>query len=331
MVALIPTAVLLFSALLPFSPVVAVKQEDFKKCDQASFCRRLRSLAPRQRESPDEWVSPYSIVGMGSLETFDEDDAELSSAVVFPVGSALYPEARFELKVNVGGDGIARIRLDEVGALRQRYNEAAKWTLVDTAMASHTFDLNTGEHNSNFTYTSAGEPHTLRITHDPIKIELFRDGEDTPEVVVNGRGLLHMEHYRLKGDGNEATTPAEPLVAASDEDEGQSVVVSEIGGGREWFEGDKEQWEKGMWEETFKSWTDPKIRGQSDPDAEGSESDELPSSRADLSPSICRPVSARSGSTLCRRLVPLGYACVRAPRARCSALAPLDRVSPVRP
>ena len=72
-----------------------------------------------------------------------------------------------------------------------------------------------------------------------------------------------MEHYRLKGDGNDDKTPADRLM---DEDDAQTVITSDVEGGREWFEGDKEHWEKGMWEETWKSWTDSKKRGQSDPE-----------------------------------------------------------------
>lgn len=263
MVLLLPTVALLFAVLLS---VQAVKHEDFKKCEQSSFCRRLRSLAPRQAENQNNWTSPYSINTHGVLQSY-EDTPGSSSSILFGVESSLYPEASFQLKVDIIGDGIARIRLDEVGGLRQRYDEAAKWTLVDGALQRHSFDLNTGEHSSNLTYLSSGNPHTLRLTHSPLKIELFREGQETAEVVVNGKGLLHMEHFRLKSD--DKTSSTEPLVAAgAGEEDGQTVVTSEVD--REWFEGDKDKWEKGMWEETFKTWTDSKPKGELGEHAKGS-------------------------------------------------------------
>lgn len=255
---------LLAAGLLPLA--VAVKTEDFKRCEQASFCRRLRSLAPRQAAAPSGgWASPYAITSHGSLVNTGESEDEPPS-IVFPVRSTLLAEgeAKFELTIDLIGDGIARVRLDEVGGLRKRYDEASRWVLVDGALRQRTsFDLNTDEHTTNVTFASSFDgPQRLELVHEPLTLRLFRGDRAEPELVLNGRGLLHMEHFRRHPSAG--ASPSEPL--AAENEQGQTILEGEAGStpvDRSWFEGPKDEWERDLWEEKWKTWTDSKPKGRS--------------------------------------------------------------------
>jgi alpha 1,3-glucosidase len=242
--------------LLPLS-TIAVKREDFKTCSQSAFCRRLRSLSSRSSSSPDTWHSPYAITSPPGGHTLEGE-----STLRFDVASELYPEAQFEIKLDIVGDGIARVRMDEIHGLRQRYDEAARWTLVEGALNSSPYTLSTDESSTNVTYSSSEDTLTLSLSHSPLLIALYRSSSPNPtvpEVVINGRGLLHMEHFRLK-PGADETSSTEQLEAATDEERAQSVVQSPID--RSWFEGEKGDWENGLWEEKFRTWTDSKPKGE---------------------------------------------------------------------
>ena len=86
---------------------------------------------------------------------------------------------------------------------------------------------------------------------DPFKFVLYRGGKE--QVVLNGLGLLHMEHFRQK---EEPKPPAEVPEEGIDAEDQQ--VVMQTPNPRAWFEGETED---GYWEETWRSWTDTKPRG----------------------------------------------------------------------
>lgn len=109
-------SVLLLSAL----PAVAVREGDFKKCADSSFCRRIRRLSSLEPAPP----SPYSIV----TPTFDS----ASSLLTTPVKSALYPDVQFELQIRFHQDGTARLKMDQVGKTFgnfKRYAEAEQYAI----------------------------------------------------------------------------------------------------------------------------------------------------------------------------------------------------------
>ena len=58
--------------------------------------------------------------------TLASDQASFTAAV----NSSIYPTVKFGLDVRIHKDGVSRVRMDEVGGLRTRYNEAASWALV---------------------------------------------------------------------------------------------------------------------------------------------------------------------------------------------------------
>jgi len=240
----ISTLVLLAAPLFTFE-ALGVKQEDFKQCHQSSFCRRLRGIAGKQEASRDAFQSPYT-VGPPATTSGTIDHASWS----FPVTSSLYPEISFELRVDIleKGDGIARIRMDEVNSHTpfKRYNETAKWALVDVepSLASLAIaKLESGKDKSTITY---GSGLSLEIVHSPLKITQMRDGK--PEIIMNDRSLFHMEHFRVKA-----------LEAVQENlSESEQMVLKGGEMDRSWFE----ESDADMFEEKFRTWTDSKPKGE---------------------------------------------------------------------
>lgn len=109
-------SVLLLSAM----PAVAVREGDFKKCADSSFCRRIRRLSSLDPAPP----SPYSI----AIPSFNA----ASSVLTTPVTSALYPDVQFELQIRFHKDGTARLKMDQVGQTLggfKRYAEAEQYAI----------------------------------------------------------------------------------------------------------------------------------------------------------------------------------------------------------
>lgn len=234
-------ALLLFSSLL--GPASAVKRGDFKTCSQSGFCRRLRDLPATTGKTSS---SPYAI---------DVDSAHYESTTgLFSarINSAIYPEAHFQLSIGVTAEGLARIKVDEVNGLRQRYNETSKWTLLQepSLSTSTAFDADSNGKGAALTWhvaTRSGTKSTrqARITFSPLKLEFLRDGE--VHVSFNEQSLFHMEHFRVKRVGDEPQDPPD-------------VVIDEaISTARKQFEPFMS--EDGAWEESFGGHTDSKPKG----------------------------------------------------------------------
>lgn len=237
----------LLLAALP--AVLAVKTEDFKTCSQAAFCRRGRALSERASQTPN-WKSPYA-VDPASL-AISQDQASFTAAVK----SALYPEIKFGLDVRVHDDGVVRVRMDEVDGLRKRYDEAASWALIAEPKISKGVKWTVGKSNIKASYKTGSKKDEVEVVveFNPLKVTLYRKGKE--QVVLNGLGLLHMEHFRVK----HVPKPEEVPEAGVDSEGDQIVMqVQPEGNPRAWFEGETED---GYWEETFRSWTDSKPKGK---------------------------------------------------------------------
>ena len=234
------SASLLLLALI--SPATSFKAGDFKTCSQSGFCRRGRALASRARENADKWHSPYS-VDPQSLSLASGGRASLTARVK----SELYPNIRFSLDVHVHEDGVIRVRMDEVDGLRKRYDEAAKWALAAEPSISTDIQWKVDASQARAAFGQHLE-HEVVVDFKPLRVVLNKNGRE--QVVVNGRGLLHMEHFRNK-------TVEESKVETSEEGSGTQEVLKV--NPNAWFEGDSED---AFWEESFLSWTDTKPKGK---------------------------------------------------------------------
>ncbi|KAG6873139.1 hypothetical protein C0995_002513 [Termitomyces sp. Mi166 len=237
-------------SLLLVVPTYSLKAHDFKTCSQSGFCRRGRALSARAKEVGSKWTSPYSIDP--SSITIASDQATFTAGVK----SSLYPEINFGLELRVHKDGIVRVRMDEVGGLRKRYDEAASWALISEPIISKEIKWKAGKKDIRAVYGNKKENEVV-VTFEPLRVALLRNGKE--QVVLNGQGLLHMEHFRNKV---ESTPTEEPAPQEGEEvvtDESQAVLKTEKPvNPRAWFEGDKED---DYWQETFSSWTDSKPKG----------------------------------------------------------------------
>ncbi|KDQ56418.1 glycoside hydrolase family 31 protein [Jaapia argillacea MUCL 33604] len=233
------SGVLLLLTCLPSA--LALKAGDFKTCAQSGFCRRGRALAERANANAGAWTSPYSVDP--STLVIAPHEAQFTAGVK----SSLYPDIKFGLDVRVHKDGVVRVRMDEVGGLRKRYDEAASWALIQQPEISSEIRWTAGKKDVRAVYGRKKEFEVV-ITFEPLRVTLLRNGKE--QVVLNGQGLLHMEHFRTKEE-----TPATAQVEGGEEGE-QVVIKAE--NPRAWFEGESED---AYWDETFLSWTDSKPKG----------------------------------------------------------------------
>ncbi|KAG8741322.1 hypothetical protein FRC10_002984 [Ceratobasidium sp. 414] len=222
--------------------VLAVKHHDFKTCSQSGFCRRGRALAQRAHDAGTSWTSPYSLDTSKFMTSSD------FSTVTVPVTSSIHPGIKFELSVSVHEDGGARVLMDEVGGLRKRYDGAADW-----ALASEPVPRGVKWKRRKDAVEGSWDGVTLRIQFEPMLIELVRDGK--VEMSLNGRGLLHMEHFREKIAEKVEEKTEEKVEGAESE---QVVIKEPEVKPNAWFEGETED---AYWDETFGSWTDTKPKG----------------------------------------------------------------------
>ncbi|KZO90577.1 glycoside hydrolase family 31 protein [Calocera viscosa TUFC12733] len=241
---LIPLALLSLFSLIPTT--AAVKSHDFKTCAQSGFCRRGRALASRAAQAGADWDSPYSLLQEG----LEVDSA--GSTLRGRVQRSLYPHIKFSLQVDVLKDGLFRVRMDEVDGLKKRYDEAAKWSLVgEPELGSAKWEKGHKQVMA-VSSTKDGEKVELQIEYSPLRISMWQGGKET--ITLNGRGLLHMEHFRLKED------PPAPTVEAAAEGDEQTVLEAPAPAERPsaWFEGADED---GYWSESFGGHTDSKPKG----------------------------------------------------------------------
>ena len=235
--------------LVAVPTALAVKSHDFKTCSQAGFCRRGRALSARAAENP-AWRSPYVIDASTVALSTDQ------SAFTAAVKSAIYPDVKFGLDVRIHEDGVVRVRMDEVDGLYQRYNEAASWALLEEPKVSSNIQWTSGKDGMRAVY---GPKNDIQVTvaFEPLKVTMTRGGVE--QVILNGRGLLHMEHFRTKDSVAKSKEDIPVPEEGLDTDDSAQVVIG-AHPRTAWFEGDSED---GWWEETFNSFSDPKKRGRS--------------------------------------------------------------------
>jgi alpha 1,3-glucosidase len=231
--------------------VSAVKSGDFKTCSQAAFCRRGRALAERARKS-ESWKSPYTVDPTSVHVVVSASNASLVAAVK----SSIYPEINFGLELRFYKDGVVRVRMDEVGGLRKRYDEAASWALVSEPAIDREPRWTVGKHDARVVYGPKKE-NEVAVTFNPLSITQLRNGK--PQVVLNGQGLLHMEHFREKKITESEQPTTDDAVPEGVEVVDAPQVVMKVNPAS-WFEGETED---GWWEESFLTWTDSKPKGWS--------------------------------------------------------------------
>lgn len=213
---------------------VAVKNKDFKTCEQSGFCKRNRAYADNASSQGTSWSSPYEL----DPATVHFKDGMLTGVIVKT--TTANEKVRLPLTVSFLESGAARIVVDEEKRMKgdiemrhgsqankKRYDETEKWVIVGGLEISKSATLNAQSETgfTNILY-GPGDKFQAIVRHAPFGVEFQRDGQT--HVQLNHQGLLNMEHWRPKVDGKDGE---------SDEDEGT------------------------WWEETFGGNTDSKPRG----------------------------------------------------------------------
>ncbi|KAJ7840526.1 glycosyl hydrolases family 31-domain-containing protein [Mycena olivaceomarginata] len=163
-----------------------------------------------------------------------------AGAAPYSVGSGRGSRGGMRMGVREGG------RVPR-GALRKRYDEAASWALIEPKI-SQDITWTAGKKDIRAKYGN----NEVVVAFEPLTVSLLRGGK--PQVVLNGRGLLHMEHFRNKKveeTKTEETAPAPEEVAenAAEQVVFQAEAEPELNP-RAWFEGKtQDDW----WEESPES------------------------------------------------------------------------------
>ncbi|CAD6897786.1 unnamed protein product [Tilletia controversa] len=260
------SAGLVLLAVIPQS-ALAVRQNDFKQCKDSSFCRRLRRLSDYSAKHtlPDDkgFISPYSINWFNFLDQ--------TASLVMPVFSSLHPGVNFELVIRIHADGSARVTMDEKhGAYKdlKRYSEAENWAFEKPPVPAPvgTVSVVDGAESTIITY-GPGMQYELELERDPLKLTFKRRG--VPQIILNERGLLHLEHFRPKPDPFPTPKTAEADGGLDDDFTTQHVFQNRLtslltpgranGTAHAWA--GFEQEDSGEWEETWAGRTDTKPRG----------------------------------------------------------------------
>jgi alpha 1,3-glucosidase len=225
--------------------VVMVKHENFKTCNQSGFCKRNRAYADGAKELGTSWRSPYRI----DSQTLTVKDGQVMGTILKDVDGSK-DSVELPLIISFLQSGGVRVEVDETKrqlgqfdlrhasqARKERYNEAAKWSIVGgLGLSSNRASVL----DSDRTIVPYGPDLKFQaiIHHNPFSINFVRD--EKVHVRLNGRGLMNVEHWRPKVE------KAVPEAKEGEEPPPQEASMV-----------DESTW----WEETFGGNTDSKPRG----------------------------------------------------------------------
>eukprot|EP00794_Sanderia_malayensis_P019892 gene19892-21835_t len=246
---------------------VAVDRNNFKTCQQSSFCRRNRAV--------QEGNSPFAV--LPDQVVFDKDSFR-ANVINSKTNVTLV------LTIEALQKNTARIRINELNPIRPRY-ECKDSLVKEPVKISYT-----KEKEDASGCKISFERNSITIKYKPFQLDFFQD--DNLVLTLNSRGLMNFEHYRLKTERSpdDSSPPATEESAESTEktEEDESKVMytedgKKIIDGAEEEEAKEEktneeqpkeeskeeevkpesQDEEGMWEESFHSHEDSKPRGPS--------------------------------------------------------------------
>lgn len=220
-----------------------MKRENFKTCDQSGFCKRNRALADAAAKQSTTWRAPYEL----SSSTVKIEKGQLKGTILKTIGAGSLVE--LPAIIRFLRSGAVRLIVDEKSrqkkeielrhgsiARKERYNEAADWTLVGGLEADESAIIDTKKSKDviHVKYGPEGA-YEATIKLRPFAIDFRRDGE--LHIQLNERGLFNVEHWR-------------PKLEKSAEEAGQKSQDPNVSE-------DEGTW----WEESFGGATDRKPRG----------------------------------------------------------------------
>uniref|UniRef100_A0A182QSP4 Glucosidase II subunit alpha n=1 Tax=Anopheles farauti TaxID=69004 RepID=A0A182QSP4_9DIPT len=205
--------------------VAGVDRNNFKTCEQSSFCRRLRSLEPQTSEF---------IVLPASLQQFKQ---HITLSVLHQRTKHEYTLKLACVKGNVGGT--FHLQVDEKQPLSVRYRVQDALVTPEPQYSATRVESSTGTAITVVCPEVEGIKVTVQVA--PLKVDFFQ--HERLVVTANGKGMMRFEHLRRK---------PEPKQDQPDEEQ-----KGEGGGGAD----DQPADDPGAWEENFKSHHDSKPKG----------------------------------------------------------------------
>ncbi|GLH04970.1 uncharacterized protein GBIM_10615, partial [Gryllus bimaculatus] len=177
------------------NPVQSVDRNNFKTCEQSSFCRRSRRVKPGQ--------SPYQL----HLNTLSVGSSSISAELV-----NYNNLAKFKFELSAIKEETFRMKISELSPIRPRYE-------VESALVGEP-ELDTLkiiEQTADHVTVQAGA-NEAKVFAAPFRVDLYSHGQLV--ISSNARGLLKFEHYRKKPEqkAEEGAGAAEEAVAAGEED-----------------------------------------------------------------------------------------------------------------
>ncbi|CAG8642958.1 19024_t:CDS:10, partial [Racocetra persica] len=205
-----------------------VKRQDFKICEQSSFCKRNRAYADRLTAN-HSLVSPYSVI-QGSIII---KDGIISGDLINSENNILFIFELYLLDI-----GAARVRINEKKPLKPRYDKVKDWALVQDPLITLEYTLIPST-KPGVTSLSFGKERKqmVSIYHSPFRVEFLVN--DMPIITLNDRGFLNFEHLRKK------EVPG--LVDQSNSENNKVIEENDI--------------DKDLWKESFNGKEDPKPNG----------------------------------------------------------------------
>ncbi|KAG9291649.1 hypothetical protein G9A89_022068 [Geosiphon pyriformis] len=228
---------LLFVTFL--NTIFAVKQQDFKTCDQSSFCRRNRAYADQAQSNP-AFVSPYIV----KKDSINLQDGVLSGELLNTINNQ-----PFVFQLHLLEDNTSRLRINEKTPLKPRYDELKDFVLFKEPAKTLNYTQKPAGSKGNKDPTETRikfgikRQNTVIIHHEPFQINFLVD--DSPIITFNNRGHLNFEHLRVKSAKN-ANQPSDSDKSPVSEDQQKAIQDIE---------------EDGSWEESFNGKTDSKPNG----------------------------------------------------------------------
>lgn len=156
----------------------AVDRNNFKSCQQSSFCRRCRGVQPGQ--------SPYEL----HLNTLKVESSSIQADIVNTQNGA-----RFRFQLFALQDGVFRMKINELSPLKPRFE--VPFALTGEPSLDK---LEIEERTAEFVSVKSGQNKVI-IYAIPFTIKVYSGDELV--ITANARGLMRFEHMRHKPEQHE--------------------------------------------------------------------------------------------------------------------------------
>jgi len=167
---------LLVFLLIGISSIDSVDRNNFKTCEQSSFCRRQRKYKAD--------VSPYE-VDLNSMKTIGKGHLQLKLI------NSVKSHVKLQLEIFALEQNSLRVKINEIDPIRKRYE-------VENVLVSQPklTDVKIIKSDSNQIQGEFGSKSRFILHGKPFRLDLFTN--DLFVMSVNSKNLFHFEHYRKK-------------------------------------------------------------------------------------------------------------------------------------